>query len=233
MVAGLALVLSLASPQSTSPQAAPAPTSAGTAAPAQRVVRPADAPPPIVIEAPSQEAKSEKSAPDPSAEEIEMQIDALRAQNAKQLQREIDALRQQSPEKLQLQTDDSREQRAEKLQLEIDRLRENRPSLAPPAIFLGAGVVLLVVGVVVALQCNDLICALQGQQGKGTGLEIAGAVVGLGGLVWLVLASVVRGNIDREIEALEAQQWRASSGLRVTPWARDGAGGLALSLPVP
>jgi hypothetical protein len=168
MVAGLALVLSLAAPQSASPQAAPAPPSAG-----------------------------EMSAPNPRAEKLQLQIDALRQQNA------------------------------EKLQLQIDTLREHRPSLIPPLIVFGVGVSCIVIAGVLASK-NDFADGL-----TGIGLGILGAGVTLVGLVWLIVEAAILSSIDREIEVLEAQQRNGSSGVHVTPWARDGAGGLALSLPLP
>src|SRR5450432_3357498 len=176
MIAGLALVLSLAAPQ-----AAPAPPPAGTAAPAPRAVRPVDT----------------LSPPDPSAEEFQSQIDAPRAPRAKERQ------------------------------LQIDTLREQRPSLLPPTIVLGVGVSCLLIGAIVSANANNDVSG----RVYGDGVVIGGAAVALVGVVWLIVDAVSRGNIDREIEVLEAQQRNASSGVRVTPWARDGAGGLALSLP--
>jgi hypothetical protein len=124
------------------------------------------------------------------------------------------------------------------LQLEIDGLRERRPSLVPPLIVLGAGFVALGLGIAIVAvpHCEGDVC---GPNQIGLSLALVGIPTFMVGMIWLVVDAVIVGNLNSQIGRLEAQQASRkdaagrSHGPTLAPWARGGAGGLALSLPLP
>jgi hypothetical protein len=86
------------------------------------------------------------SPPDPSAEELQLQIDAPRAPRAKERQ------------------------------LQIDTLRERRPSLLPPLIVMGLGALFVGMAVVVDNSNTENLATGFGLIGAGAALSLVGLI---------------------------------------------------------
>jgi len=125
----------------------------------------------------------------------------------------------------------------DRLQLQLDGLRERRPNVVPPLIVLGVGAVTFGLGIAIASapECGGDVC---GTSAAGVAMAFGGAATSIVGLIWLIVDAVILGDLNSQIRSLEAQQTSrndAAGGFHspaLAPWARNGAVGLALSLPL-
>jgi hypothetical protein len=173
-----------------------------------RVVRPADAPPPIVIEAPTPPAPGVKEAEQRASARAPETLDEWHARD-KWLQPQIDALRERRPS------------------LAPPLLVFGLGTICA----LAGGVALSSTTNAAGLGAIFTAPAVAAADAAGVVLLAVSVPVGLIGLGWLIANVAIRADLDQQIKSLEGYQF-ASERPAVIPWTRGGASGLALAIPM-